>query len=182
MVEWLDVVCVSCFERCFWSTYVMFWLVIGFVWFDWPYQKPDNILQYIHVESNHPPSIIKHIPQTIEARLSNNSANEEIFKIAAPDYENALKQSGYNVQLKYKPKNPNNPTASNNRKQKIIWFNPPFNKTVSTKVRHYFLNLIDKHFPQEHKFHQIFNRNNVKVSYSCTKNMKNIIYNQCTPL
>ena len=28
----------------------------------WPYQKPDNIIQYIHVESNHPPNIIKQIP------------------------------------------------------------------------------------------------------------------------
>ena len=25
------------------------------------YQKPDNIIQYIHVESNHPPNIIKQI-------------------------------------------------------------------------------------------------------------------------
>ena len=30
------------------------------------YQKPDNIIQYIHVESNHPPSIIQQIPKTIK--------------------------------------------------------------------------------------------------------------------
>ena len=35
-----------------------------------PYQKPDNIIQYIHVESNHPPNIIKQIPKAIEKRLS----------------------------------------------------------------------------------------------------------------
>ena len=29
-----------------------------------PYQKPDNIIQYIHVASNHPPNIIKQIPKT----------------------------------------------------------------------------------------------------------------------
>ena len=29
-----------------------------------PYQKPDNIIQYIHVESNHPPNIIKQILKT----------------------------------------------------------------------------------------------------------------------
>ena len=28
----------------------------------WPYQKPDNIIQYIHIEFNHPPNIIKQIP------------------------------------------------------------------------------------------------------------------------
>ena len=37
-----------------------------------PYQKPDNIIQDIHVESNHPPSIIKQIPKTIERRLSSS--------------------------------------------------------------------------------------------------------------
>ena len=26
------------------------------------YQKPNNIIHYIHVESNHPPNIIKQIP------------------------------------------------------------------------------------------------------------------------
>ena len=30
-----------------------------------PYQNPANILQYIHVESNHPPNIIKQIPKTV---------------------------------------------------------------------------------------------------------------------
>ena len=34
-----------------------------------PYQKPDNIMQYIHVESNHPPNIIKQVSKTIEKRL-----------------------------------------------------------------------------------------------------------------
>ena len=44
-----------------------------------------------------------------------------------------------------------------------------------TKVGHYFLKLLDKHFPRHHKLHKIFNRNTVKVSYSCTKNIKSII-------
>ena len=30
-----------------------------------PYQNPANILQYIHVESNHSPNIIKQIPKTV---------------------------------------------------------------------------------------------------------------------
>ena len=32
-----------------------------------------------------------------------------------------------------------------------------------------------RHFPKKHKLHQIFNRNNVKVSYSCLPNVSNII-------
>ena len=34
---------------------------------------------------------------------------------------------------------------------------------------------IDKHFPRSHVLHKIFNRNNVKVSYSCMSNMAKII-------
>ena len=47
-----------------------------------PYQKPENTLQYIHKESNHPPYIIKQIPITIETRLSNYSSNETVFRHA----------------------------------------------------------------------------------------------------
>ena len=54
------------------------------------YQKPDNIIQYIHVESNHPPNIIKQIPKTIEKCLSQLSSNEEIFNESAPFYEEKL--------------------------------------------------------------------------------------------
>ena len=38
-----------------------------------------------------------------------------------------------------------------------------------------FLKLIDKHFPKSHILHKVFNRNNVKVSYSCTSNLRNLI-------
>ena len=34
---------------------------------------------------------------------------------------------------------------------------------------------MDKHFPQDHKFHKIFNRNNIRVSYSCMPNIKSAI-------
>ena len=37
------------------------------------------------------------------------------------------------------------------------------------------LNLIEKHFPRSRKLHKIFNKNTVKVSYSCTQNMSQII-------
>ena len=141
-----------------------------------PYQKPDNIIQYIHVESNHPPNIIKQIPKTIEKRLSQLSSSEEIFNESAPFYEDKLHQSGYQQKLKY---NPANTEIHNkrNHKRNIIWFNPPFSRNVSTKIGKYFLNLLDKHFPRNHRLHKIFNRNNVKVSYSCTKSMKTIITN-----
>ena len=64
------------------------------------YQKADNIIQYIHVESNRPPNIIKQISKTIEKHLSQLSSNEEIFNESAPFYEDKLHQSGYERKLK----------------------------------------------------------------------------------
>ena len=34
-----------------------------------PYHKPDNKINYINVQSNHPPNIIKQLQKTIEQRL-----------------------------------------------------------------------------------------------------------------
>lgn len=139
-----------------------------------PYSKPDNKLQYINTQSNHPPNVIKQIPRTIEQRLSNHSSNERIFDQAKQPYEKALKESGYNTKLTYQPTKASN-NRTKNRKRKITWFNPPFNQNVETKIARKFLQLIDKHFPKHHRLNKIFNRNTVKVSYSCTKNMKSII-------
>ena len=38
-----------------------------------------------------------------------------------------------------------------------------------------FLHLLDKHFGRNHKYQKIFGRIKVKISYSCTDNIKNII-------
>ena len=64
-----------------------------------PYHKPVDQIQDIHTESNHPPNIIKHIPASIEIRLSNLSSTEIIFKESTTHYENNLRQSGYNKKL-----------------------------------------------------------------------------------
>ena len=47
--------------------------------------------------------------------------------------------------------------------------------TVKTNVGKKFLHLIEKHFPKNHRYHKIINKNTVKVSYSCMKNIENII-------
>ena len=38
-----------------------------------------------------------------------------------------------------------------------------------------FSQILDKHFPKSHKFHKLFNCNNVKVSYSSLPNFASII-------
>ena len=89
-------------------------------------------------------------------------------------YQEALKISGYNYKLKY-PKNTSTTTSKQQRKRKTISFNPPYNMNVATNVGYYFSNLVNKHFPPHLKFSKIFNRNNIKISYSCMPNMKSRI-------
>ena len=48
------------------------------------YKKPNSNLTYIHKQSNHPPSIIKNLPKSINKRLSTNSKNAQIFNEACP--------------------------------------------------------------------------------------------------
>ena len=141
-----------------------------------PYKKPNDQLLYLHTSSNHPPLIINMLPKSINERLSKNSSNPEIFDKAKIDYEKALKDSGYkSVNLTFKkPAEKQNRTRSH----KIIWFNAPFKKSVTANVAKQFLNLVDKHFPKTNTLHKIFNRDTVKVSYSCTENMANVIKSQ----
>ena len=46
---------------------------------------------------------------------------------------------------------------------KNIWYNPPFSKNVETNIAKQFLHLLAKHFGRNHKYHKIFNRNNIKI-------------------
>ena len=138
-----------------------------------PYHKPDTETNYIHSESDHPPSILKQLPFSVERRISELSSSEEIFKQAKDHYQEALTKSGYTHQLRYNPPAPSN--NRRNRSRRIIWFNPPFSKSVVTNVGKEFLRLIDTHFPAHNPLHKIFNRNTVKVSYGCAPNIKSKI-------
>ena len=60
------------------------------------------------------------------------------------------------------------------RSRNIIWFNPPYNKYISSNIGRDFLNLISKHFPNKSPLVTIFNKN-IKISYSCTNNVAQII-------
>ena len=102
------------------------------------------------------------------------SSSKEIFEESAPEYQDALERSGFSHKLDYDDST-NNERKARNRRQKVIWFNPPYSKSVSTNVGKEFLKLIDKHFPDHNKFSKIFNRSVVKVGYSCLPNMKSKI-------
>ena len=141
-----------------------------------PYKKPNDDIVYINANSNHPPNIIKQLPHNISKRISDISSNREIFEKAAPIYNKALSDAGYTQEIQYIPPTVNiTNSGEKRRKRKIIWFNPPYSKSVQTNVAKKFLLLIDKHFPKIHKLHKIFNRNTVKVSYSTMQNFESVI-------
>ena len=138
-----------------------------------PYRKPGDKPVYVSALSNHPPQILKNIPKGIERRLSDNSANEEVFKEAIPVYKAELERSGFTHKLEYRPgSDQTNTRKKGNRKRKITWFNPPYSKNVQTNIGKQFLNLLDKNFPANHPLRKIINRNTVKISYRCMPNMK----------
>jgi hypothetical protein len=136
-----------------------------------PYRKPGNTPLYINSNSNHPGTIVKQLPNMINRRISDISCNKQEFDKSTKAYESALRASGYNFKMEYQER----PCKRKNRKRNIIWFNPPFSKNVQTNIGKIFMNLIKKHFPKHHKFYCLFNKNNIKISYSCMENIGNII-------
>ena len=99
----------------------------------------------------------------IEKRLCNLSKNEEVLNNIKGFYQNALNKSNFMYSLTYKQFN--NTNTKKNRKRNCIYYNPPFCKSVQTKIGKRFLELIDKHFPKDNIYHKIFNRKPIKISY-----------------
>ena len=55
-----------------------------------PFNKTNNEINYVHKQSNHPPSIIRQLPLSVERRLSKLSSIEKIFDDSTPTYQKAL--------------------------------------------------------------------------------------------
>ena len=141
-----------------------------------PFRKQNQNPRYVDMGSNHPTQVFKHIPNSIEHRLSTNSSNIDIFEQSKQDYEKALKNSGYNVKLRYKNsiETPNTQKRKN-RPWRILWFTPPYNMEVVNKLDREFFKLLKRNFPITNPLHKIFNTNNIKLSYSCIPNINSII-------
>ena len=138
-----------------------------------PFRKPLDNPIYVNANSSHPPSVIKQIPKSVQDRLSVLSSTKAEFDLAAPPYIEALKKAGYKNEIKYeKPEKKNR----KNRSRNTLWFNPPFALNVATNLTKMFAEIIDKAFPKNHRYlRKLFNKNNMKLSYSTTPNMGNII-------
>ena len=138
----------------------------------YPYRKPNDVPLYIDARSNHPPNVIKQLPKMISRRIYDNSCDQAEFEKAKPAYEQALKASGYTEPIAYEvPK-----AKPKNRKRKVIWFNPPYSSNVKTNIGKIFMNMLEKHFPADHKFRKLFNKHTVKLSYSCMPSMSSVIH------
>ena len=57
----------------------------------------------------------------------------------------------------------------------MVWFNPPYNAEVKTSIGKAFLKLVRKYFRKPHYYKKTFNTNTIKLTYSCTPNVKNLI-------
>ena len=115
-----------------------------------PYTKEGNLPLYVHNKSNHPPSILKNIPDAINKRLSEISSDRQCFDNSKAVYQEALNKSGYNYNLSYNESRNEKQQSRKNRPRNILWYNPPFSKNVKTNVGKCFLSLIDQHFPKSH--------------------------------
>ena len=119
-----------------------------------PYRKPGDTPRYIHVMSNHPPTVFKAIPKMIEKRISKLSSTKEIFDEEIGLYQRSLDKVGYKYKLEYTPETIK---KGKSRKRSITWFNPPYNLDVKTNIAAKFLSMVRKHFPAQHPLHKIFN-------------------------
>ena len=84
-----------------------------------PYNKPGNTPAYVHSKSNHPPTIIRNIPTTINKRLSNISSNARTFSKATAIYQQALRNSEYEHSLQYTRTNSIDSHTAMKRKRNI---------------------------------------------------------------
>ena len=108
----------------------------------------------------------------INKRLSELSCNQEEFNKAKPLYKEALLESNYKASIKFEKPQYN---TKRNRLRKVIWFNPPFSQNIKTNIGKTFLKLVKQHLSKHHKLNKIFNKNTLKLSYCCMKNMSSII-------
>ena len=140
-----------------------------------PFRKRNQDLRYVNRGSNHPTQVSKHVPKDIEHRLSNNSSNKEIFEQSKQEYEEALKNDGYRINLEYRDREEGDTQKRRNRPRKFLWFNPPYKIEVVNNLGKEFFKLLKRNFPSGSPLHKIFNKNCVKLSYICMPNINGII-------
>ena len=132
-----------------------------------PYLNPNKVLKYVAKTSNHPPAIIANLPSMIQKRIIDLSSSLEIFEKCKGPYEDALRASGFEGNLTYSPQSTK---RKRSRKREVNYYTPPFSLNVKTRIGGCLFFLLKKHFPKGSNLHRLFNRNTIKISYSCLPN------------
>ena len=102
---------------------------------------PDEETNYLNVNFKRTfkrKAIFKQLPISIEKLLSSLSSSKEIFKETAPYYEKYLSNCGYREKLNYRDPTSPNLITKRKRQGNILWFNPPYGKTVKIKTSQFF--------------------------------------------
>ena len=86
----------------------------------YPFTKEGNIPLYVHKNSNHPPSILRNIPESINKRLSEISSDKECFDDAKHVYQEALNKSGSRYKLTYNVSISQTSRPRRNRRRNIL--------------------------------------------------------------
>ena len=97
-----------------------------------PYVKPNTKTSYVSTSSNHPTVVIKQIQKGVCKRLSNNSSDVQNFRNHSAHFDIALKDAGHPGDMEFIP--PVEREKAKSRKRKVIWFNPPWCRSVRTNV------------------------------------------------
>ena len=125
------------------------------------------------------------IPKAVSKRLRNISRNKNVFDRNTDIYQAALKNGGFDGKITCNDQSEqansiNIKEANQARKLKhaIIWYNLPYSMNVETNKGKTFFKLLQKHFPTTHLVYTIFNKNKIKISYSCVPNMRSKISSQ----
>ena len=112
-----------------------------------PYNKPNNNLLYININSNHLSEIIKNLPENIQKRISKVSSSTRIFSNSKDIYNNDLSANGFQQRFKFEQGN-TSATPNKNRKRNIC-FNPTYSTNITTKtgkIGNMFWQILDKKF------------------------------------
>ena len=135
-----------------------------------PFSKPNTNVVYVDRRSNHPPAVLKSLPKGVETRLVSLSSNVECFNQEKQKFQKALEDAGYSHTLRMEP-GEEHQRQRKQRGRKILWFNPPYSMSIKNNLGKFFLGLIGKHFATGTLEGKLFNRGNLKLSYSCCPKM-----------
>ena len=121
-----------------------------YIWSPENFVKPVEIGYrplYVKIQSNHPPTVIKQIPEGINSRLSAIFSKEEHFDNAKRIYQKALNDSGNDCELKFKQPGRNRKAEQAKEKKHVLW--PSIQPRNKDKHREKVLGTSYKTLPKE---------------------------------